>query len=306
MTRMVQQIIEPLVSWNRRTGRTLSKRFPMAFLSTKETTGTTPSQNMVETMRRRVQQNHNDPAAAWESLWRDGITPWDLGGPTLVMIEELRNRRMWPEMTLIPGCGSGYDLVSLGRYLDESRPEDRTCTVVGLELSKTSLEKAQSVLEDSIANQGPFQQATIILYKGDFFAPPSSWNPVFSTDSYSKASDSKISVLSSKATFDFIFDYTFFCALPPDQRRQWGQHMKNLLATNGKLLTLMFPYHTSARKVAEAASRGPPYLVSLETYKGALNGHGIAIDTPLPYGSTATPQKRQGQEVVGWWGKAKL
>lgn len=293
---MALQSIVPLAKRNRTGWRISSGRSPMVYLSTNNKTP--QSSEMVETMRQRVQQQ--DPAAAWESLWRDGITPWDLGGPTEALIAELSERALRPRMTLIPGCGSGYDLVSLGRYLDQgsSSTDDGPCTIVGLELSKSSLQKAQRLLEESTTKQGPFHPTTISLYDGDFFASPASWIPVFSTC----ASPPKLSY----DMFDFIFDYTFFCAIPPDQRRSWGQQMKQLLAQDGKLLTVMFPFQTSARRAAEAELRGPPYSVTLESYRNVLDDQGLAMDTPLPYASVKTAPHRRGQEVIGWWGKAKL
>lgn len=271
---------------------------------------------MVEEIRRRMQQNHGDPVTAWESLWQDGITPWDLGGPTDALISEIKGRSSLrlPSMTLIPGCGSGYDLVSLGRYLDLESDErkEEASTIIGLELSKTSLQKAKSLLEKSLDSDGPFKRTTILLFEGNFFHAPSCWKPFFSTDdATNNFSDSRSPLpnLSSEQTFDLIFDYTFFCAIPPDQRRMWGSQMSRLLAPHGNLLTLMFPYHASSKRTVDAETRGPPYLVSLDTYKDALVGgdqERLEMDTPLPYASLATARQRQGQEVVGWWYKAKL
>jgi hypothetical protein len=44
--------------------------------------------------------------------------------------------------------------------------------------------------------------------------------------------------------FDFTFDYTFFCALPPSLREKWGRRHAELLKPGGKLLTLAFPIGT--------------------------------------------------------------
>ena len=42
--------------------------------------------------------------------------------------------------------------------------------------------------------------------------------------------------------FDFVWDYTFFCALDPDQRSAWSQTMKRLVEPAGVLATLLFPF----------------------------------------------------------------
>lgn len=292
--------------------------------------------HLVDAMRERMKQNHENPTMVWESLWRDGITPWDLGGPTPVLLAELKeqqqhqNRSWRPTTCLIPGCGSGYDVVSLGRYLDSlpipntTDQEPRRNTIVGLEVTETPLQRARTIIQDSIDKDGPFSShTTILLLQGDFFHDPSTWKLYYGTEdttnsnssssSSSTATQQQQSILSSNQTFSFIFDYTFFCAIPPTLRILWGQQMQRLLAPSGKLLTLMFPYHPMAHDTMATSNnhdshhhQGPPYLVSREMYQDTFQPPRLLMETPLPYASVATVPKRQGQEVVGWWYKAKL
>jgi hypothetical protein len=282
---------------------------------------------------------------AWDTLWQEGITPWDLGGPTKVLISELaaslefpnnnnnKNASSFfrPSTCLIPGCGAGYDLVSLARYLDNSAKEekDTSIVVIGMDISSTSLERAKKVVKESLERDGPFQtpQTRIELYKGDFFASPSTWNCVYGTSTTSNAStlsststststSSKTSCrrLKDDQTFEFIFDYTFFCTLPPHLRKNWGDQMHRLLlkgeddeGKQGRLLTLMFPY---THKIKPKA-KGPPYPLGLQDYQDALSSsssssspdhhYHFEMEKPLPYSSLDTVAMRQGQEVVGWW-----
>jgi hypothetical protein len=303
----------------------------------------------------------------WELLWKEKCTPWDLGEPTKVLISELETemkkhreqRRQWEYSTaLIPGCGSGYDVVSLGRYWDAESSSSAVASqriVVGLEISETSLDRAINILKQSIQVDGPFQRTTVQLYLGDFFADPSSWtlyyeqpgtmvsehdddddyhhhNTVLWTSNYT---------CPSVKSFDFIFDYTFFCAIPPLQRPEWGRQMtlllspevntsagtnskqestsnqegKNRKSNSGKLLTLMFPYVPTPRP----NSPGPPYLVSTQDYLDAfvLSQDDATIDMDIdaaqhscsmtlelqeqPYENKHTVPSRKGQEFVAWW-----
>jgi Thiopurine S-methyltransferase (TPMT) len=102
----------------------------------------------------------------WESLWKDNITPWDLGLPTPALVSELdrvypadggpsADRTPWYDgnrtvRVLVPGCGAGYDLTSLyahfGRLVEAGRI--RNATIVGLDLSPTSLSRAAEVLDE--------------------------------------------------------------------------------------------------------------------------------------------------------------
>ncbi|XP_022149366.1 probable thiol methyltransferase 2 isoform X2 [Momordica charantia] len=143
-----------------------------------------------------------DQTGGWEICWEQGLTPWDLGQPTPVIshlcaIGALPNGR-----ALVPGCGSGHDVVQLAcseRY------------VIGLDISENAIQKARE-LSSSSPNMRYFT-----FLKADFF----SWRP--------------------KELFDLIFDYTFFSAIEPAVRPAWGQQMQKLLRPNGELITLMFP-----------------------------------------------------------------
>jgi SAM-dependent methyltransferase len=314
-------------------------------------TTTSGHSELVNRMRKLVQES--DSANAWDALWSQDITPWDLGGPTKALVSELeRKHREAPETlqwktALIPGCGSGYDLLSLARFWD-SRPAccavDAPCpierTVIGLDVSPTSLERAKAYLVHARSSSihKPLMHTDIRLFTGDFFADPSTWD-LFHHEKTCNVDSVKTRGIGSISTFDFIFDYTFFCAIPPTRRQDWGRQMTRLLTTSasrdddqtrgiwtpedsqrrqdprpifakgGQLLTLMFPYVATGRP----DSPGPPYPVSFSDYVEALQVPGenrkfynrsrkrLRLTTNLPYESIDTVPSRRGQELVGWW-----
>lgn len=280
--------------------------------------------HLVDAMRERMKQNHENPTMVWESLWQDGITPWDLGGPTPALVAEVQEHKQthaWrPTTCLIPGCGSGYDVLSLGRFLDsqptpnKEQDQQRQYTIVGLEVTETPLQRARTIIQDSLDQDGPFSsQTSILLLLGDFFHDPSTWTLYYGTDAQTNSSTAsqqqqQRAIFSHNQSFSFIFDYTFFCAIPPTQRKLWGKQMERLLTPQGKVLTLMFPYHPLAHETTGTSHyhQGPPYLVSREMYQETLQPRRLVMETSLPYASMATIPQRQGQEVVGWWYKAKL
>ncbi|XP_002983430.2 thiocyanate methyltransferase 1 isoform X1 [Selaginella moellendorffii] len=143
------------------------------------------------------------PPAAWEKCWAERLTPWDLGGVT-PLIQHLVSQDQLPQgRCLVPGCGSGYDVLALA---SPSRH------VVGLDISETALERAKE-----LASKNTTTQKYVEFKAVDFF-------------SYSEPKP-----------FDLIFDYTFFCALEPSLRPAWAKKMAELLARDGELLTLMYP-----------------------------------------------------------------
>eukprot|EP00934_Nitzschia_sp_Nitz4_P007348 Nitzschia sp. Nitz4//scaffold147_size54853//20822//21691//NITZ4_006615-RA/size54853-processed-gene-0.22-mRNA-1//-1//CDS//3329536687//7338//frame0 len=245
---------------------------------------------------RQVMQGDSGHVAAsagdgWETLWKEGLTPWDLGGPTKAMISEVASKNLAPTTALIPGCGTGYDLVSLGRYLDSLKDSaSPPSTVVGLDISETSLRMAQEYLEATLERDGP-TQTDILLCKGDFFASPTTWDTLYQTGSSSVPEQ-----------YDFIFDYTFFCAIPPELRPNFAPQVNQLLNTDGHLLTLMFPL-TTKEKAEASKDVGPPYLMCVESYKEFMNAGDLYLETPEPYECDDTAHHRKGQELVGWWTK---
>ncbi|PRQ46013.1 putative methyl halide transferase [Rosa chinensis] len=138
----------------------------------------------------------------WDKCWEQGLTPWDLGQPTPVIAHLHRLGALPKGRALVPGCGTGYDVVEI------ACPERH---VTGLDISHNAINKALQLFS-SLPNAMHFT-----FLKVDFFT----WHPT--------------------ELFDLIFDYTFFCAIEPDMRSAWAQKMRDILKPDGELITLMFP-----------------------------------------------------------------
>ncbi|XP_058184251.1 uncharacterized protein LOC131301816 isoform X2 [Rhododendron vialii] len=120
----------------------------------------------VSKMQQLVQ---SDPSGGWEKCWEQELTPWDLGQPTPVIVHLHQTGALPKGRTLVPGCGSGYDVVAIAcpeRY------------VVGVDLSDKAIKKAVE-FSSSLPNADYFT-----FLKEDFFI----WHPT--------------------ELFDLIFDYT--------------------------------------------------------------------------------------------------
>ncbi|KAF8698220.1 hypothetical protein HU200_035741 [Digitaria exilis] len=143
----------------------------------------------------------DDAADGWEKSWEFGVTPWDLGKPTPVIEHLVRSGTLPKGRALVPGCGMGYDVVTL------ASPER---FVVGLDISDMAIKKAKK-WSSSLPNADHF---TFLVE--DFFK----WIP--------------------DEQFDLIFDYTFFCALDPSLRVAWAETVNRLLKRDGELLTLIY------------------------------------------------------------------
>ena len=309
----------------------------------------------------------------WDHLWKQNVTPWDLGKPTPVLISELKKER-WQLMqrnniistrekngdneannhhssfySLIPGCGGGYDLATVASsgFGDNAHGGDNNI-VVGLDISPTSLFKASQTVQSILTNRirkynindhsynnddhiNDIPKTTNIhLMLGDFFDTESKWlnqsiiqysPPSFVTTTTCTTTISSEITMNKMMKFDFIFDYTFFCAIPPNFRMQWGKRMSQLIRPNtGKLLTLIFPIQSLSspgrngiindnndqEKIISSpksmpGERGPPYPVTIDDYKNALEPHGFQMMDGNPYEHEDTIQTRKGRELVCWW-----
>ncbi|XP_031273108.1 probable thiol methyltransferase 2 [Pistacia vera] len=160
---------------------------------------TNPRVNKIQQL---IHHHSSSDTSGWEKCWEEGATPWDLGKPTPVVVH-LRQLGALPKgRALVPGCGTGYDLVAM------ASPERH---VVGLEISDIAINKAKELFSSlPSANY-------ITVLKADFFT----WCPT--------------------ELFDLIFDYTFFCAIEPEMRSAWAQKISDFLKPDGELITLMFP-----------------------------------------------------------------
>jgi hypothetical protein len=241
--------------------------------------------------------------------------------------------------SFIPGCGAGYDLLTVAKHhekllssLEKNNSQKSSSIdsiVIGLDISPTSIKKAknavQSLLDegeelggnssnaddadDTNENKDGDSYTKIHFMHGDFFGSESKWSNA-STIQYSSNSSNPSNSKKHEETvsgknfpvknFDFIFDYTFFCALPPELRSEWGKRMSTLLEPrSGKLLTLIFPIPPG--NILPPTLEGPPFPVTIDDYKSVLEPHGLQMMEGNPYENEDTVKPRKGKEMVCWW-----
>ena len=190
----------------------------------------------------------------WEDAWREGRTGWDAGAPAPALEQLIAEGRLPPGRALVTGVGRGYDAFALAAA---------GWQVTGLDIAPTAAEAF--VLERARRGIAP-ERARIAL--GDFFT----WRPA--------------------QPFDLIWDYTFLCALPPTERHRWGGRMRELLALEGVLATLVFPMIHP-----ENGYTGPPWPLFVEDVAAALPGW-TRLHEAVPKESHPG---REGKERVALW-----
>ncbi|KAI9363680.1 S-adenosyl-L-methionine-dependent methyltransferase [Pilaira anomala] len=143
----------------------------------------------------------------WDGMWRNGQTLWDAGKPSPALtdlFEHDETRSLIPEhgQGLVPGCGSGYDVVFLA---NEKRH------VTGIDLSKTCVDLLIKNHPNATADNYDFMCAD--FYNFDI----------------------------PKGGYDLAYDYTFLCAMPLNLRPDWAKRYSEIIKKDGVLITLMFP-----------------------------------------------------------------
>lgn len=175
-----------------------------------------------------------DPAKAiatqgWEVAWQEGVTPW-ANVRINVPVPYLHSKGLAIPKSgkaLIPGCGTGDDVVIFSKAGYDA---------LGIDSAATAVTKGQEFLKTLAKDE---KDGKTEISGENFFT----WEPT--------------------EGFDVIYDYTFFVAIPPTIRKNWGESMKRLIAPGGALIATVFPIDGDRQD-------GPPYSVSLADYTAVL------------------------------------
>ncbi|KAI0780117.1 S-adenosyl-L-methionine-dependent methyltransferase [Fomes fomentarius] len=175
----------------------------------------------------------------WDEAWKGNTTPWDAGKAQPALTGLLKSGAIDLPRTgraLVPGCGRGYDAVAIAAALG--------LETLGTDISSNAVNAARGYLQTT----GDLE-AKVKFDVADFFA------------------------MEEAAAYDVIYDYTFFVAIPPAKRAEWGQQMAKLVKPGGFLITLIFP-------ILPYKDFGPPFYVRPEHYDEVLGeGWETVLDT---------------------------
>ena len=150
----------------------------------------------------------------WQQSYQDGRFPWDLGGPTPVFQRLLEHKRFPPGRMIVLGAGRGHDARLFARYGFDVTAVDFAGAAV----------RAMQELSDP--------KAPIDIVEADIFALPLEFN----------------------SAFDYVLEYTCFCAIDPRRRVDYADEVARLLKPAGIYIALAFPIGKRPG--------GPPFVVS--------------------------------------------
>jgi SAM-dependent methyltransferase len=149
----------------------------------------------------------------WDGMYQSNQFPWDLGGPTPPFRRLAEARQFEPGKMLVLGAGRGHDARLFAR---------RGFRVTAVDFAAEAA-AAMNQLDDPAF--------PVEIVRADFFSLPKTWG----------------------GRFDYVLDYTSFCAVLPRRRPEYTDLVARLLRSGGQFITLAFPIGILAG--------GPPYSV---------------------------------------------
>lgn len=216
----------------------------------KGTTGSNnfPAAKQAEIDRLRAIMENGEDQSRWSKAWQANMTPWDSGGvpqPSLVSFVQdtpqgkaLLQSLGLPSDTgapskaraLVPGCGRGYD-VEFFAWLGFGE-------VLGVDIAPEAVQAAEAW----VGGLPSAHAANTEKPAAPGAAPRSSYDHLsrvhFKALDYFAAATEADQPLGQ---FDLIYDYTFFCALPPQLRPRWAEAHAKSTKKGAALLTMVYP-----------------------------------------------------------------
>ncbi|MCP4357914.1 MAG: methyltransferase domain-containing protein [Chloroflexi bacterium] len=193
---------------------------------------------------------HPNHPQFWETLYQNEQFPWDLNGPTPVFQRLAKNGVFPPGKMIVLGAGRGYDAHLFARY----------------GFAVTAVDFAAEAIQSMQENNDPDYPVEIV--QSDFFMLPQEWN----------------------GRYQYILDYTCFCAIHPPRRGKYADLVARLLKPSGQYITLVFPIGTRRG--------GPPYTVQpndiIELF--AERGFVVTHQEARPFDSV--PERQKYEELL--------
>jgi SAM-dependent methyltransferase len=167
----------------------------------------------------------------WEENYRSGSTGWDLGQPTPVFKRLAESGDFPPGKMLVICAGRGYDARLFAR----------------LGFDVTAVDFAEEAVREMLALND--SETSMEVIQADLFDLPAFM----------------------KEEFDYVLEYTCFCAIDPQRRAEYINSVANLLKPGGMYIALAFPIG--------GRTGGPPFVVTPDELVEPLSEKGFELVT---------------------------
>tara|TARA_B100001540_G_scaffold117216_1_gene105104 strand:- start:804 stop:1409 length:606 start_codon:yes stop_codon:yes gene_type:complete len=186
----------------------------------------------------------------WEQCYQENNTGWDLGAPTPIFMNWCDNLELLSKIC-IPGAGNGYDPLYFA-----SKGHD----VTAIDFAESPISRLKKQSKDKKIN--------LTALKNDIFNLEESL--------YDQ--------------FDYIVEYTCYCAIHPSMRMKYIEIMHRLLKKGGELVAILLPLNK------DLSDGGPPFGIDLEETLD-LFSHKFSIVESIEHPLSIEPRSENEQFV---------
>ncbi len=184
----------------------------------------------------------------WEADYERKTDGWDLGEPTPAFKRLATSRFFKPGRMIVLGAGRGHDAREFARQGFE---------VTAVDFSAYAVREMRRLADRS---------TPIKILQHDLFTLPNE----------------------STELFDYVLEYTCFCAIDPARRSEYADVVTHLLRPTGRYIDLAFPL--------DGREGGPPFAVSVSEVLDLFGARGFKLITrEIPADSVP---KRHGHEEL--------
>ena len=161
-----------------------------------------------------------DTPTYWDELYLNKATGWDLKKPNPVW-EELLNKKEFikPGKLLVTGCGYGHDAILAAKNGYE---------VTAIDFSKYAISCAKESAENNSAEVN-FIADNLFTLGEEYFEK-----------------------------FDVVYEYTTYCAINPERRKEYLTKICSFIKPGGKLIAILFPI--------DGREGGPPFNIDISIF----------------------------------------
>jgi SAM-dependent methyltransferase len=184
----------------------------------------------------------------WQGDYEWGTDGWDLQGPTPVFKRLASDGRFAPGRMIVPGAGRGHDAREFARHGFQ---------VTAVDFTPYAIQEMRRLADPD---------APVDIQPLDLFALPRELD----------------------GSFDYVLEYTCFCAIDPQRRGEYAAVVSRLLKPRGIYIDLAFPLDRHAG--------GPPFAVSVPEVEELFARRGFKLmRQELPSDSVSA---RRGREQL--------
>ncbi len=185
----------------------------------------------------------------WQESYAHGRIPWDLGQPTPVFARLAASGSYPPGKMVVLGAGRGHDARLFARH---------GFAVTAVDFASEAVSAMQELNDPA----HPVQ-----IVQGDIFELDEAWN----------------------GRFDYLLEYTCFCAIDPARRGDYAALAARLLKPGGLYIGLAFPIGTRPG--------GPPFVVQPDAMIELLTEHEFKL-LHREFPPDSVPSRQNIEELI--------